>query len=219
MRCSELLAPTGNPNWGYQRVKGGLLKHGHRVGASMIRRILKRHRIPPAPIRHTDTSWRQLLRTQATGMLPVDFFHVDSAVTLRRLYVLFALEVGDRYLPDLRRATPRAGACLIRRALQRKAAASSAAATSAAPESALSPSRSTARSGVDQSADRLRAAVSRRVGRRWLPFRHHLDEPATTFRLRRGVSRRWSPSTTWTARLLDATSRSGPAASTRPSEL
>jgi putative transposase len=87
-----------NQHWGYLRLQGELLTFGHRVGASTIRRILKGHRIPPAPLRYTDTSRRQFLRTQATSMLAGDFFNVDCAVTFRRLSVLLALEVGDRYL-------------------------------------------------------------------------------------------------------------------------
>jgi putative transposase len=87
-----------NQTWGYKRIQGELLKLGHRVGASTTRRILKLRRTPPPPSRHTDTTWRQFLRTQATTMLAVDFFHVDCAVTLKRIYVFFVLEVDSRYV-------------------------------------------------------------------------------------------------------------------------
>jgi putative transposase len=49
-----------------------------------------------AACRHT--TWRQFLHTQAATMLAADFFHVDCAVTLKRLYCFFMIEVGSRYV-------------------------------------------------------------------------------------------------------------------------
>src|SRR3989442_1479043 len=75
-----------NPRWGCVRIQGELRKLGIRVGATTIRRLLRRAGLGPAP-RRTGPTWSEFLRAQAKGIIACEFFCVES-VWLRTLYVL-----------------------------------------------------------------------------------------------------------------------------------
>jgi len=83
-----------NPRWGYLRIGGELKKLGVMVSATSVRNILRRHRLKPSP-RRSGPTWAEFLRAQASASLSCDFFHVDT-ITLRRLYVLFFIDLERR---------------------------------------------------------------------------------------------------------------------------
>jgi transposase InsO family protein len=91
----ELIVRLGRENrsWGCVRIQGELRKLGIWLGATSVRRVLRRHGLGPAPRR--GPTWAEFLRAQAEGILATDFFSVDT-VFFKRLYVLFALKHGTR---------------------------------------------------------------------------------------------------------------------------
>jgi putative transposase len=85
---------TENPCWGHRRIHRELLGLRYKIAASTVWLILKRAGMDPAP-RRTGPTWAQFLTMQAKTMLACDFFTVDT-VFLRRIYVLFFIEIGSR---------------------------------------------------------------------------------------------------------------------------
>ena len=83
-----------NPTWGYRRIQGELATMGVRLAPSSVWAVLRRHGIEPSP-RRSGPTWAEFLRAQATTMLACDFFTVDT-VLLRRLYVMFFIEIDTR---------------------------------------------------------------------------------------------------------------------------
>lgn len=85
-----------NSRWGYIRIRSELLKLGHRVSATTIRNLLRKQRVPPAPDR-SRLRWREFIQAQAASIIATDFFTVET-ISLRRLHVLFFLELATRRL-------------------------------------------------------------------------------------------------------------------------
>lgn|SRR5512146_1243611 len=83
-----------NRRWGYQRIGGELNGLGVAVSATTVKKILREAGLGPAGSRG-GLSWCAFLRAQAASMLAVDFFTVET-IALRRLYVLFFIEIGSR---------------------------------------------------------------------------------------------------------------------------
>src|SRR5829696_3303829 len=84
-----------NPAWGDGKLQGELLKVGHRVSRATITRVVRRYGLAPAPRRRRTTSWRAFLAQHREQLLACDFFTVDT-LFLRRLYLLFFVELGSR---------------------------------------------------------------------------------------------------------------------------
>jgi putative transposase len=83
-----------NPTWGYRRICGELATMGATLAPSSVWAVLKRHGVDPSP-RRSGPTWARFCRAQAKGLIACDFFSVDT-VLLRRLYVLFFIELDTR---------------------------------------------------------------------------------------------------------------------------
>jgi putative transposase len=83
-----------NQRWGYHRITGELHGLGIRISATSVRQILRNAGVGPAGQRG-GISWHEFIQGQVQSMIACDFFTVDT-IRLRRIYVLFFIELSTR---------------------------------------------------------------------------------------------------------------------------
>jgi transposase InsO family protein len=94
VRSVVLRLARENESWGYRRIHGELAGFGVIVAPSTVWQILKGTGIDPAP-RRDGPGWPEFLRSQAQGILALDFFTTDL-LNGAKVYVLAVIEHGTR---------------------------------------------------------------------------------------------------------------------------
>jgi putative transposase len=94
IRSVVLRLARENESWGYRRIHGELAGLGITVAPSTVWQILKSAGIDPAP-RRDGPGWLEFLRSQAQGILALDFFTADL-LNGTKAYVLAVIEHGTR---------------------------------------------------------------------------------------------------------------------------
>jgi transposase len=94
VRSVVLRLARENESWGYRRIHGELAGLGITVAPSTVWEILKRAGIDHAP-RRDGPGWAEFLRSQAQGILALDFFTADL-LNGTKVYVLAAIEHATR---------------------------------------------------------------------------------------------------------------------------
>ena len=94
VRSVVLRLARENESWGYRRIHGELAGLGIIVAPSTVWQMLKDAGIDPAP-RRDGPGWAEFLRSQAQGILALDFFTADL-LNGTKAYVLAVIEHGNR---------------------------------------------------------------------------------------------------------------------------
>jgi len=63
-----------NRSWGYDRIVGALSNLGYGISDQTVGNILKRHGVPPAPVRKSTTTWKAFIRIHMAVLGATDFF-------------------------------------------------------------------------------------------------------------------------------------------------